>query len=69
VRLAVAKGMTWLIWLMLAVVITAVAAFVGLQPKGTRNVEGTHLMGVARVVLIVNVVIVAYAAFHARSGG
>jgi hypothetical protein len=45
--------MTWLTWLMIAVVLTAVAALTGLQPKGTRNVEGTHLMGVARVVLIV----------------
>jgi hypothetical protein len=61
--------MTWLTWLMLAVALAAGAAFTGLQPKGTRNVEGTHLMGVARVVLIVMAVIVAYAAFHARSGG
>lgn len=61
--------MTWLTWLALAVVLTAVAAFVGIQPKGTRNVEGTHLMGVARVLLIVLAVIVAFVALHARAGG
>jgi hypothetical protein len=61
--------MTWLTWLMIAVVVTAVAALTGLKPKGTRHVAGTHLMGVARVVLIVIVVIIAYAAIHGRTGG
>jgi uncharacterized membrane protein YhaH (DUF805 family) len=61
--------MTWLTWLMIAAVLAAVAALTGLQPKGTRNVEGTHLMGVARVVLIVIAIIVAYAALHGRPGG
>jgi hypothetical protein len=54
---------------MIAVVVTAVAALTGLKPKGTRHVAGTHLMGVARVVLIVIVVIIAYAAIHGRTGG
>jgi hypothetical protein len=60
--------MTWFTWLTLAVILTAVAAFVGIQPKGTRNVEGTHLMGVARIVLIVLAVIVVFAVLHARPG-
>ncbi len=61
--------MTWLTWLMLAAVLTAIVALTGLQPKGTRHVEGTHLMGVARVVLIVIAVLVAYVALHGRPGG
>lgn len=55
--------MTWLTWLMLAVLIAGVAAVTGVKPKGTRHVAGTQLMGVARVVLVVLVVILAYAYF------
>jgi len=57
--------MTWLTWLALAVVLTAIAALTGAQPKGTRPVAGTHLMGVARVVLLLFVAICAYFAFRA----
>ena len=58
--------MTWLAWLGLAVLITAVAAVTGIKPKGTRHVAGTHLMGVARVALLIIVAIFAYLAFRAR---
>ncbi len=58
--------MTWLTWLTVAVVITALAAITGLKPKGTRHVAGTHLMSVARVVLAIFVLICAYLAFRAR---
>jgi hypothetical protein len=61
--------MTWLVWLVLAVIVAAIAAVSGLQPKGTRPVSGTHLMGVGRVVLLALVLIFAYLAFRARSGG
>jgi hypothetical protein len=57
--------MTWLAWLALAVVLTAVAAVTGAQPKGTRPVAGTHLMGAARLVLLVFILICAYFAFRA----
>jgi hypothetical protein len=60
---------TWLAWLVLAVIVAAVAAVTGLQPKGGRPVARSHLMGVGRFVLFVIVVIVAYLAFRARSGG
>ena len=40
-------------WIVLVVVITAVAAITGLKPKGTRPVARTRLMGVARFVLLV----------------
>jgi hypothetical protein len=61
--------MTWLAWLGLAVLITAVAAVTGIKPKGTRHVAGTRLMAVARVALLIFVAIFAYLAFRARSGG
>ncbi len=47
-------------------VIVAIAAVTGLKPKDTRHVAGTKMMGVARVVLIIIVVIVAYLAFRGR---
>lgn len=60
--------MTWLAWLVLAVILTAVAAITGIKPKGTRHVAGTRMMGVARVFLLIFVVIVLYLAFRAKSG-
>ena len=61
--------MSWFSWLGLVVLITAVAAITGIKPKGTRHVAHTRLMGVARFVLLVLVIIFAYLAFRARSGG
>ena len=61
--------MSWLAWLAVAVIITAVAAITGIKPKGTRHVARTHLMGVARLVLFAVIVIVMYFAWRARSGG
>jgi len=61
--------MSWLGWLGLAVLITAVAALTGIKPKGTRHVARTRLMGVARLVLLAVVIIIAYAVFRTRAGG
>jgi hypothetical protein len=61
--------MTWFTWLGLAAVITAVAAVMGVQPKGTRPVAHTRLMGVGRLALLALIIIFAYLAFQARSGG
>jgi hypothetical protein len=61
--------MSWLAWLVVALVLAAVAAITGLQPKGARPVARTSLMGVGRIVLLVLAVIVAYFAYRARSGG
>ena len=60
--------MTWLAWLMLAVIIAVVASVTGLQPKGTRPVASTHLMGMARLVLIALALFFAYIAFRAWAG-
>jgi hypothetical protein len=57
---------TWLAWLVLAVIITAVAAVTGVKPKGTRPVAHSRLMGMARLVLLVVVIIFAYLAFRSR---
>lgn len=60
--------MNWIIWLSLAVVVTAVAAVTGMKAKGTRPVAHTRMMGVARIVLALVVVLFAYMAYRARSG-
>jgi hypothetical protein len=56
--------MSWLAWLGLAVIITAVAAVTGIKPKGTRHVARTQLMGVARFVLFALVIVFAYLAYR-----
>jgi hypothetical protein len=61
--------MSWLFWLAFAVILTAVAAITGMQPKGTRPVAHTRMMGMGRLVLALLVIIFAYAAFRARAGG
>jgi len=58
--------MNWLVWLMLAVVIAAIAAVTGIKPRGTRPVAHSRLMGVGRVFLLIMVVIFAVMAFQAR---
>jgi len=61
--------MTWLGWLGLAVIIAGILAVTGIKPKGTRHIAHTRLMGAARLVLLALVIIFAYLAFRARSGG
>jgi hypothetical protein len=58
--------MTWLTWLILAVVVATIAAVTGVKPKGTRHVAHTQLLGVARAVLIIGALIVAFAVYYAR---
>lgn len=60
--------MNWIIWLSLAVVVTAVAAVTGIKPRGTRHVAHSRLMGAGRVMLMIMVVIFAILAFRARNG-
>ncbi len=61
--------MTWLGFLVIAVLVAAVAAVTGIKPKGTRHVARTRMMGAARLALLVFVAIVAYLVLRARSGG
>jgi hypothetical protein len=61
--------MTWFAWLIIAVLVAAFAALTGINPKDSRPVARTRLMGVARFVLVVFVLILVYIAFRARAGG
>jgi hypothetical protein len=61
--------MEWLVWLGLAVVVTAVAAITGIKSRGTRPVANTRLMAVGRFILLILIVLFAYLAFRARAGG
>ncbi|HMA17863.1 MAG TPA: hypothetical protein VKS03_05445 [Thermoanaerobaculia bacterium] len=56
--------MSWIFWLGLAVVIGAAAALTGLKPKGSKPVSNTRLMGVARFILIVMVLVFLYLAYR-----
>jgi len=57
--------MPWLAWFALALVITVFAAVTGIKAKGTRPVAHTQLMAVARWVLLLIVLIVAWQAYRA----
>jgi putative Mn2+ efflux pump MntP len=59
---------SWLVLLGLAIIIAAVAAVTGIKAKETRPVAHTRMMGMARFVLVVLAVILAYAAFRSRAG-
>ena len=61
--------MSWLAVLAVVLLIAVVAAVTGIKPKGTRHVAHTRLMGGARLALLAIVIIIAYLAFRARSGG
>ena len=55
----------WILWIGMAVLVTAVAAITGLKSKGTRPVANTRLMGVGRFILLLLIAIFAYMAFRA----
>lgn len=61
--------MNWVVWLGLAVLVSAIAAVTGIKARGTRPVSGTRLMAIGRFVLLILIVLFAYLAFRARSGG
>ncbi len=56
--------MSWIFWLGLAVAIGVIAAVTGAKPKGSRPVARTKLMGAARFVLIVMVLLFLYLAYR-----
>jgi hypothetical protein len=59
--------MSWIFWLGLAVAIGVIAAVTGMKPRGTRPVARTRLMGVARFVLLVMVLVFLYFAWRGYS--
>jgi hypothetical protein len=58
--------MNWLTALWIVAFIAGIAAVTGIKPRGTRPVARTGLMSVARVVLGLMALVVAYYAYHAR---
>ncbi|MHB8799566.1 MAG: hypothetical protein ACYDBY_13990 [Thermoanaerobaculia bacterium] len=60
--------MNWLVLLSLAVVIAVVAAVTGIKPDKTRPVARSRMMGMARIVLVVFAVVLAWVAFRSRAG-
>lgn len=54
--------MSWIIILGIVVVFVALFALTGIKPKGTRRVASTRLMGAARVVLVIIVLILIWVA-------
>jgi hypothetical protein len=56
--------MSWMFWLGLAVAIGVIAAVTGAKPRGTRPVAHTRLMGVARFVLFVLLLLFLYLAYR-----
>jgi heme/copper-type cytochrome/quinol oxidase subunit 4 len=59
--------MSWMFWLGLAVAIGIVAAVTGMKPSGTRPVARTRLMGMARFVLVVLLLLFLYLAYRGYS--
>ena len=60
--------MNWLLLLGLALVIAVVAADTGTKPNKTRPVAHSRMMGMARVVLVIFAVVLAWVAFRGRPG-
>ena len=60
--------MNWLLLLGLALVIAVVAAGTGIKPDKTRPVAHSRMMGIARGILVVFAVILAWVAFRGRPG-
>lgn len=60
--------MSWIFWLGLAVAIGIIAAVTGVKPSGTRPVARTRMMGVARFVLVVMLLLFLYLAYRGYSG-
>lgn len=56
--------MNWLVLLSLAAIIAVVAAVTGIKAKGTRPVAHTSMMGMARFLLVILAIILAYLAFR-----
>ena len=59
--------MSWIFWLGLAVAIGIIAAVTGMKPSGTRPVARTRMMGVARFVLVVMLLLFLYLAYRGYS--
>ena len=59
--------MNWTLWLGVAVLVSVIFAVTALKPRGARSVGHTRLLGVARLMLLLAVLILLYLAFFART--
>lgn len=48
----------------LVAVITAFAAVTGIKPKGTEHVARTRMMGMARIILLILILLLGYGAWR-----
>ena len=51
-------------WVLVVLLVVVAAALTGIKPRGSKPVAGTSLMGVARVVLVVLALVLAYVVFR-----
>jgi hypothetical protein len=56
--------MSWLFWVGLALVVGILAALTGVKPKGTRPVARTRMMGIARIVLVLTLLVFLFLAYR-----
>ncbi len=59
--------MTWLTALWIVAFVVAGVAVFGIKPRGARHIANTGLIAVARVVLFVMALVVAYFAYKGAS--
>ena len=50
--------MIWFVLLGIAALVTAFAAVTGIKPKGTQHLAHTRLIGVARIILVILILVV-----------
>jgi hypothetical protein len=61
--------MSWLFWLGLALVVGLLAALTGVKPKDTRPVARTRMMGIARIVLVLVLLMLLFLAYRGCGAG
>ena len=61
--------MSWLFWLTAAVVVSVLFVVFGLRPRGARPADSSHLMAIARVVLLIVIVVLVYLFLKGRAAG
>lgn len=59
----------WIVGVIGVLLLVVIVATTGVQPAGTRPVARTRLMGVARIVLALVVLVLIYLAMRGQSAG
>ncbi|MFN2386390.1 MAG: hypothetical protein ABR576_08920 [Thermoanaerobaculia bacterium] len=61
--------MSWLFWLGLALVVGLLAALTGIKPKDTKPVARTRMMGIARIILVLMLLIFLFLGYRGCGAG